>query len=125
MGFQPYDEGGRAMSDGVRRIGRRRFLGTSGMLAGGAALATTARSYANILGANDRISLGHIGIGHRGRELVQIAGALKDSHHVEMTAVSDLWTVNRERAVAANAQHYGRPPRAYPHLEDLLALKDV
>jgi predicted dehydrogenase len=113
------------MSDHVRRIGRRTFLGTSGMLAGGAALATTARSYANILGANDRISLGHIGIGNRGRELVQIAGALKDRHDVEMTAVCDLWRVNRERAVEANAKHYGRAPRAYPHLEDLLALRDV
>jgi predicted dehydrogenase len=113
------------MSDRVTRIGRRTFLGASGMLAGGAALATTARSYANILGANDRISLGHIGIGNRGRELVQIAGALKDRHNVEMTAVCDLWRVNRERAVEANTKHYGRAPRAYPHLEDLLALRDV
>ena len=42
-----------------------------------------------------------------------------------MTAVCDLWTVNREKAVAANAAHYGRAPRAFQHLEDLLALKDV
>jgi len=54
------------MSDSVRRIGRRAFLGKSGRLTGGVALATTARSYASILGANDRISLGHIGIGNRG-----------------------------------------------------------
>ena len=113
------------MSDRVTRIGRRRFLGASGMLAGRAALATTARSYANILGANDRISLGHIGIGNRGRELVQIAAALKDRHHVEMTAVCDLWRVNRERAVEANTKHYGRAPRAYQHLEDVLALRDL
>jgi predicted dehydrogenase len=113
------------MTDRVRRIGRRTFLGASGMLAGGAALATTARSYASILGANDRISLGHIGIGNRGRQLVQIAGALKERHNVEMTAVCDLWKVNRERAVEANTKLYGRAPRAYPHLEDLLALKDV
>ena len=113
------------MSDRVTRIGRRTFLGASGMVAGGAALATTARSYANILGANDRISLGHIGIGHRGRELARIAGALKDRHHVEMTAVCDLWRVNREAAVEANTKQYGRAPRAYPHLEDLLALRDV
>jgi predicted dehydrogenase len=113
------------MTDRVRRIGRRTFLGASGILAGGAALATSARSYANILGANDRISLGHVGIGNRGRELVQIAGALKDRHQVEMTAVCDLWTVNRERAVEANTKLYGRAPRALAHLEDLLALRDV
>ena len=113
------------MSDSARRIGRRAFLGKSGRLAGGAALGTTALSYARILGANDRISLGHIGVGNRGRELAQIAGALKQSHKVEMTAIADLWKLNRERALSANAKHFGRAPRAYPHLEDLLELKDV
>ena len=113
------------MAKSARRMGRRTFLGTSGMLAGGAALATTARSYANILGANDRISLGHIGVGNRGRGLLEIAGRLKASHNVEMTAVADLWKVNRERAVEDNRRLYGRPPRAYPNLEDLLAQKDV
>jgi predicted dehydrogenase len=107
------------------RLGRRAFLGRAGWLAGGAALGTTARSYARILGANDRISLGHVGIGNRGRELDQIAGALKDSHNVEMTAVCDLWTVNRERAVAANGHLYGRAPRACARVEELLALPDV
>ncbi len=113
------------MSDSVRRIGRRAFLGKSGRLTGAVALATTARSYASILGANERISLGHIGVGNRGRGLVDIVGALRASHNVEVTAVCDLWKVNRERAVDANARHYGRAPRAYPYLEDLLALKDV
>jgi predicted dehydrogenase len=113
------------MSEGARRIGRRTFLGRSGLLAGGAALASTARSYARILGANDRISLGHIGVGNRGRGLLQIAGALKTRHNVEITAVCDLWKVNRQRAVEEGARLFGRPPRAYPDPEDLLALEDV
>jgi predicted dehydrogenase len=112
------------MSDTKRAIGRRTFLGQSGMLAG-AAVTTTALSYARILGANDRIALGHIGVGSRGGDLLQIAGALKSSHNVEMTAVCDLWKVNREKAVSANAQQYGRSPRSFQYLEDLLALKDV
>ena len=57
------------MSDSGERIDRRTFLGTSGVLAAGAAVGTTALSYARILGANDRIALGHIGIGNRGSEL--------------------------------------------------------
>jgi hypothetical protein len=115
----------RDMGDSERRVGRRTFLGQSGLIAGGAALASTARSYASILGANDRISLAHIGIGNRGRELEQVASALKQSHNVEMTAVCDLWKVNRERAVDASAKYYGRPARAFQYLEDVLALKDV
>src|SRR4029077_19697280 len=98
------------MTQSTTRVGRREFIQTTGTLAGGAALASTARSYASILGANDRISLGHIGVGNRGRELAQIAGALKDSHNVEMTAVCDLWTVNRERAAAAATAVHGRAP---------------
>jgi len=113
------------MSDSRSRVGRRTFLGKSAMVTGGAAFTSTALSYARILGANDRISLGHIGVGRRGSELVEIAGRLKSAHNVEMTAVCDLWKVNREKAVAANAALYGRAPRSFQYLEDLLALRDV
>ena len=82
-------------------------------------------SYGRIAGANERISLGHIGIGNRGTELDSIVASLKDSHNVELTAVCDLWSHNRERAVAANQKFYGRAPRAVTHPEDLLALQDV
>jgi len=83
-------------------IDRRRFLSQTARLAAGPAVGTTALSYGRILGANDRISLAHIGVGSRGRELDWIASRLKDSHSVEMTAVCDLWRVNREKAVEAN-----------------------
>src|SRR5439155_26676320 len=43
----------------------------------------------------------------------------------EMTAVCDLWQLHRERAVAENTRFYGRSPRAYQYLEDVLALQDV
>jgi predicted dehydrogenase len=88
-------------------------------------LGTTALSYSRILGANERISLGHIGIGSRGRGLDSIVSKLKDKHNVEMTAVCDLWKVNRERAVALNEKFYGRAPRAFAEPEALLTLKDV
>ena len=113
------------MADPARRINRRTFLGQSSRLAGGAALATTAASYAQIVGANDRISLGHVGVGNRGQELVEIAGALKSGHNVEMTAVADLWKVNRERAVEASRKHFGRPARACRNVEELLELPDI
>jgi predicted dehydrogenase len=101
-------------------LNRRTFLS-----AGAAALSTSALSYGRILGANSRISLGHIGIGRRGRELAAIAAGLKDAHKVEMTAVCDLWSVNRERAVETATHAYSRPPRAFQYHEDLLALNDV
>jgi len=113
------------------KITRRAFLNQATTAAGAAAFVGAPRgssgalSYGRIAGANDRISLAHIGIGNRGSELDWIASRLKDSHNVEMTAVCDLWTVNRDKAAAKNEKYYGRAPRAFQHLEDVLALKDI
>ena len=109
-----------------KSLSRRTFLNQSvSTIAGAAALGTPALSYGRILGSNDRLSLGHIGIGNRGREHDQLLAPLKDKFNVEMTAVCDLWKVNRERAVAANQKIYGRAPRGFQYMEELLGLKDV
>src|SRR5262245_63110642 len=105
---------------------RREFLQKSAMAAAGSTAAgVTALSYSRIAGANDRISIGHAGIGTRGKELDGMTAELKSTKNVEMTAVCDLWTGNLDRAVAANQKYYGRAPRAVRHLEELLALKDI
>jgi len=101
-------------------VPRRTFL-----ITGATAIATSALSYGRILGSNERISLGHIGVGNRGRELASVVADLRHDHNVEMTAVCDLWTANRERAATAAAETYGRPPRSYKYIEDLLQQRDV
>ena len=51
----------------IGSMNRRTFLNnTVKVVGGGAALGSSALSYGRIAGANDRISLGHIGIGNRG-----------------------------------------------------------
>src|SRR5436309_9153666 len=112
------------MSDEPKKINRRAFLNQGATIAAGATvLGSTALAYSRIVGANDRISLGHIGIGNRGTELDRIAGLLKDKHNVEMTAVCDLWTVNREKAAARNEKYYSPGPRKLKYLHDLLGPK--
>ncbi len=87
-------EGHTQLSDSKGTLRRRCFL-----VSGAAVIGSTALSYGRIIGANDRISLGHIGVGNRGRELASIAGHLKDTHNTEISAWSrDLWKTNRERA---------------------------
>jgi len=109
-----------------RTISRRGFLQRSTTVAATAvAYVSSAGSYNRILGANERISLGHIGVGNRGRELDEIIARLKDKENVEMTAVCDLWKTNRERAVSAAARAYGKSPRSFQFYEELLALKGV
>ena len=105
---------------------RRSFLRqTAAAVTGAAALATTARSYARIKGANDRLLLGHVGIGNRGRGLEYILGLLKDAQNVETAALCDLWTVNRERAVVTATKSFGRAPRALANFEEMLAMKEL
>jgi predicted dehydrogenase len=114
------------MSESSQGMNRRDFLGKSAaVVATSVVLPRTALSYENIVGANDRISLAHIGNGSRGGDLDLIASKLKTSHKVEMTTVCDLWKVNREKAVATNTGYYGRAPRAVQHLEEVLAMKDI
>jgi predicted dehydrogenase len=107
-------------------MNRRTFIQNTAVVAAGtAALSSKALSYDRILGANDRISLGHIGIGSRGSELDGMVAELKDKKNVEMTAVCDLWSHNREQAVATNQRYYGKAPRAFQHPEEIIAAKDL
>jgi len=111
-------------SDGS--LDRRAFISKSAALvAGASALARTALSYGRTLGANDRISLCHVGNGSRGEDLDWIIAQLGKSKNVEMTGVCDLWSINREKAVAANQKYHGRAPRAFSHIEDVLATEDI
>ena len=107
-----------------KKVDRRTFIQTAGVVAG-SAIASTALSYDRILGANDRIALGHIGIGNRGSGLHKMASRLKDKYSVETVAVCDLWKNNRERAATRTTEYYGRAPKAVQHPDELLAMKDV
>jgi predicted dehydrogenase len=113
------------MGDPQESIGRRSFLAKSALAAGGVSFATSAFSYGRILGANDRISLCHIGVGSRGRDLASVVSQVSKANNVELTAVCDLWRLNREKAVLAGTQVFGRAPRSLADYEDAFRLKDV
>ena len=103
---------------------RRKFLKTT--MAGGATLAFSAASYARILGANDRISIGIIGCGDRGLDAHMLGVHKHDkSQNVEITAVCDTWRPRRQIASAKVKEWYGRPARQFSSYRELVALKDV
>jgi predicted dehydrogenase len=107
------------------KLDRRSFISQTAGVVASSAFASTALSYGRILGANDRIALGHIGVGNRGSGLHLMASQLKDKLNVETVAVCDLWKRNRERASANSERYFGRAPRAVRNLDELLALKEV
>ena len=105
-----------------KSISRREFLvGAAGIaIASGVGLAP-----ARAIGANDRLSIGMIGVGTRGGQLLDdLVKAGKDLN-VEVTAICDTYRVRREQMAAKVKERYGKEVRQFSNYEDLLALADV
>ncbi|MBP7935185.1 MAG: Gfo/Idh/MocA family oxidoreductase [Phycisphaerae bacterium] len=101
---------------------RRALLRQSGVLAGLAGLtaATAARAEDRPLGANDRIGIGIIGCGGRGRDHLNILKTMKDAGaKVEIVAVSDTYRPRMAKQAEA------LKARAYFDHRELLADKSV
>ena len=121
FGLTPTREGESIMSESV--LNRRQFLSRS---AGAVALMPVTAAMARVPGANEKISIGVIGTGQRGRNaLMPEVHRFSEQENVEIVAVCDPWNEAREKAVAKVKEWYGREPRQFIHFQDLLALKDV
>src|SRR5580692_5950050 len=105
------------------RIDRRAFV----KQAGAAILATgmDARSYARVLGANDRIRLGQLGCGGRSHGHVRMVQLAAKQMPVETVAVCDLWSLARDRRAAQVKEVFNDNPQSYKYSEDMLARKDI
>jgi predicted dehydrogenase len=93
-------------------MNRREFLAV-----GSAAMAMTAKSYAQILGANDRVGLGIIGVGRRGSA---VGAAFLADPRTRLVAIADVYDVTRKRVLAELPPQLPAPA-AYNAHEDLLA----
>ena len=108
---------------------RREFIKQTAKAAAGTALgsmAFTAKSYANIMGANDRVRLGVVGFSDRFRQS-HIPSFL--NHYKELNfdivAVSDIWKLRREEGQAFLKQTMGHDITACQNNEALYDLKDI
>lgn len=106
-----------------RAVDRRAFLGGAAAVAATASMPSmTARSYARVLGANDRIRIGVIGPGQRGTNRMTTARALG----ADIVALAD---ANRALMELAHGQLKARDgaPEVFttPEYRDLLSREDV
>jgi predicted dehydrogenase len=104
-------------------IDRRTFV----KQAGGAMLVAgmDARSYARVLGANDRIRLGQLGCGDRSQGHVHMTQLASKQMPVETVAVCDLWTEAREHRAAQVRKAFHLEPQIYKYSEEMLNRKDI
>ena len=99
-------------------MNRRQFLQTSGAVT---AMAMTARSYGQVLGANNKVGLGIVGVGRRGRI---VGAAFLQDKRTHLAAVADTYEATRLRVLAQLPPELPEPAGYNAH-QDLLANKDV
>ena len=81
-------------------LNRRSFVESAGALGAAAGMAWTARSYARIVGANERIGVGFIGAGGMGSGHLGAIASLRDKNNLLPVAVADCWKRRAEQGAA-------------------------
>jgi predicted dehydrogenase len=110
-------------------VNRRKFITDSSKAAAGIYLGTigmSAKSYARIIGANDRVNVGVIGFSDRFRfsHLPCFLNHYKELNF-DMVAVSDIWKLRREEGRDLLRQKLGHDIQAHQNNESLYENKDV
>ena len=110
----------------LKNSNRRDFLKVSGAAIAASAVTWNARSYAAILGANDRVKVGIVGCGDRmrGGDLPAFQAHAKDMNF-QIVAVSDIWRRRREEGAAYIQKFSGNPVDPVRNNDELYARKDV
>src|SRR5262249_10436396 len=80
------------------RLSRRSFLAST--TAAAALGALSAKSYARIVGANDRIGIGFIGAGIIGREHFKACRKIQEQDNLDFIGVCDCWQTRAEEGAA-------------------------
>lgn len=106
-----------------REITRREFLGASAATA--ALLGAGMMAPQSVLGANDKLRIGLVGVGDRMGSLMGEVHKLSQEMNCEITGVCDIWTVNRDKAVKTITEWYGAAPKVYRTHDDMFADKDI
>jgi predicted dehydrogenase len=108
---------------------RRNFIKTTGSAAAAAYLVPTAVNAATrrrAIGANDRLRIGIIGCGSRGRDAhMKGIHAHVQAMNFEIVAVADPWRVAREQANGLVQKWFGRDAKQFASYRDVLAMEEV
>ena len=113
-------------NESIPNSDRREFLKQAAGTVIAAGLAgMPARSYARIIGANDRILIGQLGCGGRSSGHVHMVQEAAKQTPVETMAVCDLWSLAREARGAQVKAAFNNEPKSYQYIEQMLANKDI
>ncbi len=81
--------------------GRRQFIKQVAIAGAGLAVGMSAKSYARIIGANDRVQVGIVGFADRSKgSLIPCFMQHNKELNMEIVAMSDIWSLRREEGAA-------------------------
>ncbi len=104
-------------------LSRRKFLGTAAAGAAGLAVASTAKSYGQIAGANDRVNFAVIGL--NSRAYAHLASLQANKKDARITQVCDVDSTILSKFAGKTNDSMGEMPRAEKDFRRVLASKDV
>ncbi len=114
------------MENSRRSFIKTAALGSAGVAIGGSAYGFSAKSYAKILGANDRVRVGVVGYSDRFRSsLLPCFLDHSKAKNFEMTALSDLWSVRRDEGKAEIKAKSGWDVNLCRNNEELYERNDI
>lgn len=102
---------------------RREFVKAAAI--GATSLAASSILPQSCLGANDRIRVGVIGCGGRGKYLMEKVLDLRQQFNVQIAALCDVWKVNLDKAKARLTGTQNGEPKTSSRYAELLGLKDI
>ncbi len=128
------------MSLSNKKTTRRNFLTQASVMTAGLALGVrpmSAKSYSSILGSNEKIRMGFIGIGNRGSQLLNLFMLQPDN---EVAALCDIYEPYLQRnrnavdprylktipgQIPKMNENFSKPPKTYKDYRKLLDNKDI
>ena len=104
-------------------ITRRKFIDTVALSAAGLAVGTTAKSYAQILGSNDRLNFAVIGL--NGRGYAHLSSLKVNRNAARISHVCDVDSTILQKFADSTQKEMGESPRTEKDFRKILEQKDV
>src|SRR5665647_2647566 len=98
-------------------------MGTAGIAIGG--MSFSSKSYASIIGANDRINIGFLGCGDRSSNHQSMVKTSAKDKNLAVVAVCDIWKLNKEKAAANCKKLFGTDVKQFKYSEEMLKMPEL
>ncbi|MDD4109132.1 MAG: Gfo/Idh/MocA family oxidoreductase [Prolixibacteraceae bacterium] len=102
---------------------KKSAIGTTGLAIGG--LGFRAKTYASIIGANDRINIGFLGCGARSTGHQRMVKTSFEDKNLGVVAVCDIWKLNKEKAAAFSKKLFGVDVKQFKYSEDMFNMPEL